>query len=57
MKVGKLLDREQVVSHVSLIFILAAIQDSDLKSELAFINYPHIYLQLGFNIFTKGVIV
>jgi hypothetical protein len=45
MKEVKLLNRVQAVSTLNLIFILAAIQEHVLESELAFNNCRHISFQ------------
>lgn len=41
-----LLDRVQAVLHLYISFILATIQESDLKSELACNNCYHIKLNI-----------
>jgi len=53
MKEVKLLDREQAVSILYISLILAAIQETSLKSELAFINCCHISLQCDIYVFEK----
>ena len=57
MKEIKLLDCVQAVLHLYNSIILAAIQEPELKSELAFNNYTHISLKFDINVSTKSVIV
>ena len=53
MKEGKLLDRLQAVLHLYIYFILATIQEHNLKSELACNGCSLFKLQFDFNIFPK----
>ena len=45
MKEIKLLNRVQAVLHLYNSIILATVQESGLKSELAFNNYSHLSLK------------
>ncbi len=57
MKEVKLLDRVQAVLLLHIIFILATVQEYDLKSDLACNNYGHLSQQVDLNVSTKSVIV
>ncbi len=57
MKEIKFLYCVQAVLLSYLNLILAAIQELDLQSELAFNNYSHISLKFDINVSTKSVLV
>ena len=57
MKKVRLLDRVQAVLHFYIILILATIQESCLKRELAGNNCYHISLRSDTDVFEENVIV
>jgi len=57
MKVVKLLDRVQAVLHLYINLMLPAIQEYNLKSELACNNCCQISLHFNINEFMKSVTI